>query len=431
MEGVIGMKKSLLERLTSVALAAVVAVGCAGAAVATSAASAALDAQPAHAATSAGWKMSSGKWWYAYSDGSYAKGWKKISGCWYYFDNSGWMKTGWLKSGGAWYYLRSSGAMAYGWQEIKGTWYHFGASGAMTTGWLKAGSTWYYLKSSGAMAEGWVKVNGTWYYMRPGSGKMATGWVEINGEWYYLKGSGAMEAGKWIGNYYVEGSGKMATSRWVGKYYVDADGRWIEGFKNVVEPAEAGAVEDWVFSVSYDESFGGNVVTIHNYKGKGGAVTMPSSIGEMPIVKATLSTGSISSIDWAPTRFYEISVWDGDNVENLSSGPETDTLICYCANMGLGDIYLDSAKLIELYCQGNYLQSGILDLTKCPNLQKVDFSGNYYVWDVDITGCEKLTYIKCTQRYLTEDALAKLQAWGAEEGHELVLVQGGSGPSRN
>ena len=151
-------------------------------------ASASVDAQPAYAAQAGAWKKSSGKWWYSYNDGSYAKGWAQIDGKWYLFDGSGWMKTGWQKSGGKWYDLQGSGAMATGWQKL--------------------GGSWYYLKSSGAMATGWYQDGGTWYYSN---------------------GSGVMQKSKWVGNYYLQSSGAMATSKWVdgGKYYVGADGAWV------------------------------------------------------------------------------------------------------------------------------------------------------------------------------------------------------------
>ncbi|WP_242370361.1 S8 family serine peptidase [Adlercreutzia muris] len=152
------------------------------------------------------WKKTSGKWWYSYSDGTYAKsGWALIGGTWYLFDSAGWMKTGWQKVGGTWYYLASSGAMKTGWQKVGGAWYYLASSGAMKTGWQKIGGSWYYLKSSGAMAIGWQKVGG---------------------KWYHLKSSGAMSASTWVGDYYVNGSGVMETNKWIGRYYVGADGKW-------------------------------------------------------------------------------------------------------------------------------------------------------------------------------------------------------------
>ena len=139
-----------------------------------------------HSVSSAGWKKSSGKWWYQNSNGSYPRNtWMNIGGYWYHFDSSGYMQTGWLKDGGKWYFLNSDGTMA--------------------TGWVKSGSKWYYMNSSGAMQTGWVKVGSKYYYM---------------------DSSGAMQANKWIGNYYVKSSGEMATNEWIGKYHVNASGKW-------------------------------------------------------------------------------------------------------------------------------------------------------------------------------------------------------------
>ena len=175
------------------------------------------------------WKASGNRWWYSYSNGSYARGWQQISGKWYYFDNSGWMLTGWAKVNGSWYYLNSSGAMVTGWLKINSTWYCLNSSGAMVTGWTQVGGKWYYLSSSGAMATGWAKVGGSWYYLNS-SGVMCTGWQKIGGSWYYLNSSGVMQSNKWIsGTYWVGSNGVMATNAWVdgGRYYVGGNGAWI------------------------------------------------------------------------------------------------------------------------------------------------------------------------------------------------------------
>lgn len=178
------MQISVKRRIASVALAVLVAFGCGAL---TALAQETAEGQTAYAAQQGAWKKTSGKWWYAYNGGGYAKsGWAQIGGKWYLFDGAGWMKTGW--------------------QQVGGKWYHLSGSGAMQTGWLKDGKTWYYLNQSGAMATGWQKVGGSWYYLAK-SGAMKTGWQKIGGSWYYLKGSGAMAAKTWIGDYYVDGSG--------------------------------------------------------------------------------------------------------------------------------------------------------------------------------------------------------------------------------
>lgn len=175
--------------------------------------------------TSGTWKQSSGKWWYAYDNGGYAKGWCQIGGTWYLFDNAGWMLTGWQKVGNTWYYLNSSGAMTTGWLKTGGSWYYLSGSGAMQTGWAKIGSSWYYLSSSGAMKTGWLQLGGKWYYL-DGSGAMATSWRQVGGKWYHFNGSGVMSRNCWVGNYYLTDSGAMATNTWIGKYHVNASGVW-------------------------------------------------------------------------------------------------------------------------------------------------------------------------------------------------------------
>lgn len=157
------MQVSIRRKMTSVALAVLLVLG---GGVLAAVGQVSVQAQPAFAAQKGAWKTTSGKWWYAYNDGSFAKsGWVSIDGTWYLFDESGWMKTGWQKVGGAWYYLTSSGVMATGWQKIGGSWYH-------------------------------------------------------------LNTSGVMSAKKWVGDYYVDSSGVMATNRWIGSYYVGSDGKW-------------------------------------------------------------------------------------------------------------------------------------------------------------------------------------------------------------
>ena len=218
------------------------------------------------------WKHNSKGWWYAYSNGTYAKGMKKIGNATYYFDSKGWMKTGWqhatgnsdwyyfsksgamktgwLKSGGKWYYLNpSDGKMKTGFYNVGKTRYYSNGSGVMKTGWQKISNSWYYFASSGAMKTGWAKVSGKWYYLNSegkmqtgkqvisgktyflnSSGAMRTGWIKDGSAWRYANKSGAMQTSKWIGNYYVDANGTMLTNQWVktnGKeYYVNKSGKW-------------------------------------------------------------------------------------------------------------------------------------------------------------------------------------------------------------
>ena len=218
------------------------------------------------------WKHNSKGWWYAYSNGTYAKGMKKIGGATYYFDSKGWMKTGWqhatgnsdwyyfnksgamktgwLKSGGKWYYLNptdgkmktgfynvgktryysnGSGVIKTGWQKISNSWYYFASSGAMKTGWAKTGGKWYYLNTEGKMQTGKQVISGKTYFLNS-SGAMRTGWIKDGSAWRYANKSGVMQTSKWIGNYYVDANGTMLTNQWVktnGKeYYVNKAGKW-------------------------------------------------------------------------------------------------------------------------------------------------------------------------------------------------------------
>lgn len=221
---------------------------------------------------SGSWTKTSGRWWYKYDDGSYAKSTTlRIGDAIYSFDGAGWMRTGWAKHSADWYYHASSGAAARGWVKSGGKWYYLdrstcvmkigfyadggsnyysNSSGAMLTGWIKVGGTWYLMSGSGAMRFGWVKQGGVWYYLAPGTGKMATGWFDVGSkryyanssgamrtgwikdgdQWFYLTSSGAMAENKWIsGKYWVGANGVMATSEWVdnNRYYVDGNGAWV------------------------------------------------------------------------------------------------------------------------------------------------------------------------------------------------------------
>lgn len=185
------------------------------------------------AALADGWQQSSGRWWYAYSNGGYAcNQWLQDGGAWYYFDGSGWMVTGWQKIKNTWYYFQNNGKMSTGWTKISGKWYHFTEDGVMNTGWLEDGGTWYYLNKEGVMQTGWVQYGGAKYYMEA-SGAMKTGWLQYGGKWYYLKDNGAMAVG-WLsigGSWYYFANGVMVTgSRKIdGKYQTfDSEGRWIK-----------------------------------------------------------------------------------------------------------------------------------------------------------------------------------------------------------
>ncbi len=120
-------------------------------------------------AASGTWKQSGGRWWYQYSDGSYARS-EYIDGYW--LDSAGWYDSAW-----------------------NGSW-----------------------KSN---SKGWWFQSGSWYPTNQ--------WLKIDKKWYYFKSSGYMASSEWIGNYYLASSGAMATNTWIGDYYVGSDGAWVKG----------------------------------------------------------------------------------------------------------------------------------------------------------------------------------------------------------
>ena len=117
-------------------------------------------------AKSGKWKHDSKGYYYAFSDGTYAKNqWVLVQNKYYHFDSKGYMQTGWLKLDGKWYYLNPvKGFMSKGWTRISGSWYYFNPKGVMLTGWNKLGGKWYYMNSKGVMQTGWQKISGKWYY---------------------------------------------------------------------------------------------------------------------------------------------------------------------------------------------------------------------------------------------------------------------------
>lgn len=132
-----------------------------------------------------------------------SSGWRLVKGTWYYLDENGIEKTGWFFDDqyNGWFLLSSKGAMLTGWQKSKGNWYYLQPSndgthvtGIMRTGWLydSTYNGWFLLATSGAMLTGWQSVNGLWYFMATATsgkdvyGKMKTGWLKDNGKTYYL-----------------------------------------------------------------------------------------------------------------------------------------------------------------------------------------------------------------------------------------------------
>ena len=118
------------------------------------------------------WKQTGGRWWYEYSDGSYAQN-EYIDGRW--LDANGWNDSKW---NGSWK------------KNSKGKWFQSG-SWYPTNRWLKIDHKWYYFGASGYIAR--------------------SKWMKIGSSWYYLKQNG-----------------QMAVSEKVGKYEFDSEGKWID-----------------------------------------------------------------------------------------------------------------------------------------------------------------------------------------------------------
>ncbi len=355
------MGSSLARKATSTALAVVLATGCFGGVAAATIAS---DAQPAYAAPAGTWKKSSGKWWYAYSGGSYAKsGWAKIGGKWYLFDKSGWMKTGWQKVSGKWYYLNSSGSMATGWQKI--------------------GKTWYYLKTSGEMAEGWQKVSGKWYYLKPGSGAMATN--------------------KWIGAYYVGSSGAMMINEWIGKYYVGPDGKWVKNAKLFDKESDfdyklrGGTAE--ITGLKNEFSIPANAVVF---------VKVPGSIQGYPVKMVNLSSGNCLNgyMDFSQCGALESLTCIGATEISIGkNGGLTSLKIEVSPN--LSKLSLETPNLEKLHVTGTKLQN--LDLRQCPKLTYLLCSSNE-LWAIQFSSKARLEWLSCSDNYLRQLDTSKIIA---------------------
>lgn len=110
-------------------------------------------------AATEGWVETSGKWWYQYADGSYAKS-EYIDGYW--LDASGWYAKGyygtWKKDSKGWWYQDAAWYPVSQWLKIDKKWYHFNSSGYMDT------SKWVgksYVGEDGAWIEGYKNADGS------------------------------------------------------------------------------------------------------------------------------------------------------------------------------------------------------------------------------------------------------------------------------
>lgn len=167
------------------------------------------------------WIQSGSRWWYRYSDGSYATSdWEYIDGKWYYFDSEGWMVTGWEYIDENWYYFSESGPM------YKNKWmgdYYLGSDGAMEKDyWVvtKIGSSpdmiTYYVGENGKWVEdavyhgleGTWKQDGTGWWYQTADGLYLYNCLEyINDKWYQFDEDGYMMTGliqnKETGNFHL------------------------------------------------------------------------------------------------------------------------------------------------------------------------------------------------------------------------------------
>jgi len=142
------------------------------------------------------WMNSSGRWWYKWSDGSYAKSeWLELGGIKYYFDASGYLHSGWLGLGEDWYYISSNGAYKSRWITSGGTWYYLNDDCKMAKGEWRDG---YYLSSNGAWSYkgigSWYQNKTGWWYEDSKGWYPVSQWAKINGKWYYFDANGYMMA---------------------------------------------------------------------------------------------------------------------------------------------------------------------------------------------------------------------------------------------
>ena len=158
-------------------------------------------------AASGKWKHDSKGYWYAFSDGSYAKNiWLNIGGKRYYFNAKGYRVTGWKTISKKKYYFNAKGVMQTGLKKISGKTYYFNAKGVMQTGWKTISSKKHYFNAKGIMQIGMIKINGKKYYFNS-KGVMQTGWKTIANKKYYFNEKGVMLTNQWVGNKWVGSNG--------------------------------------------------------------------------------------------------------------------------------------------------------------------------------------------------------------------------------
>ena len=99
------------------------------------------------------------RWWYKYSDGSYAKS-EYIDGYW--LDESGWYdgtwNAEWQSNSAGWWYQATAWYPTDCWLKIDGSWYHFNKTGYMSTNrWIGTS----YVGKDGAWIEGYTNPDGS------------------------------------------------------------------------------------------------------------------------------------------------------------------------------------------------------------------------------------------------------------------------------
>lgn len=105
-------------------------------------------------------------------------------------------EAGWRENEVGWWYQNPDGSyQKNGWfQDIDQNWYYFDTEGYMQTGWIRDKGFWYFAEESGKMQTGVIQINGQTYYFNPvlGSdlGKMQTGKVNIQNKVYYFNANG-------------------------------------------------------------------------------------------------------------------------------------------------------------------------------------------------------------------------------------------------
>ena len=187
---------------------------------------------PGPGAGQGGWRQESGRWWFQFLDGSFARGWLQVGGAWYFFDGAGWMQTGWVQDGAWWYWMHPSGAMATGTVNIGGVPHRFAADGR-------------WLDGPGAQLPTLPGLPGT---NRPGAGTAARP-AELVGRW--SNETGAADPATYVFNADGRGSTDGTPMRW-----------WVSGSTLVICTTET-CPENCTHTRQYGFALGHGNVMLH------------------------------------------------------------------------------------------------------------------------------------------------------------------------